>query len=81
VFNALIRERQRRLPIPTAAPAHPHSVPILESEDPVDAAVEQPFVEGAQDAIDADLRHRMIRESAYHRYTASGYADGYDLDD
>ena len=63
------------------APVHPHSVPVLAAEDPADAAVEQPFVEGAQDAIGPDLRHRMISEAAFHRYAERGYADGYDLDD
>jgi Protein of unknown function (DUF2934) len=60
---------------------HPQSVPIPPSTDDPDAAPDQPFAEGAQDAIDADLRHRMISEAAYHRYTERGYADGYDLDD
>jgi len=63
------------------APVHPRSVPVLASEDPADVAAEQPFVEGSQDAIDPDLRHRMISEAAYHRYADRGYADGYDLDD
>jgi len=58
---------------------HPHSVPILE-EGP-GTVPDQPFAEGAQDAIDADLRHRMISEAAYHRYAERGYSDGYDVDD
>ena len=60
--------------------AHPHSVPIIAVEE-ADATPDQPFAEGAQDAIDADLRHRMISEAAYRRYVQRGYADGYDLDD
>lgn len=60
--------------------AHPHSVPIIAVEEP-GATPDQPFAEGAQDAIDADLRHRMISETAYWRYVKRGYADGYDLDD
>jgi len=59
---------------------HPHSVPIMDVEAP-EVTSEQPFAEGAQDAIDADLRHRMISEAAYRRYAERGYADGYDLDD
>jgi hypothetical protein len=62
-------------------PAHPEAVPILESEEEADAAPDQPFAEGAQDAIDANLRHRMISEAEYRRYAERGYADGYDLDD
>jgi hypothetical protein len=31
--------------------------------------------------LDADLRHRLISETAYHLYAQRGYADGYDLDD
>jgi len=60
--------------------AHPHSVPIIDVEAP-EVTSEQPFAEGAHDAIDADLRHRMISEAAYRRYAQRGYADGYDLDD
>ena len=60
--------------------ALPHSVPnIVEQE--TEAESDQPFAEGAQDAIDPDLRHRMISEAAYHRYAERGYEDGYDLDD
>jgi hypothetical protein len=42
---------------------------------------ETPFEEGARDALDADLRHRVISETAYRLYAQRGYADGYDLDD
>ena len=59
---------------------HPHSVPII-AVDEADVVPDQPFAEGAQDAIDADLRHRMISEAAHRRYAQRGYADGYDLDD
>jgi hypothetical protein len=61
--------------------SHPQSVPIISVEEETDVAAEQPFAEGAQDAIDPDLRHRMISEAAYHRYAERDYADGYDLDD
>jgi hypothetical protein len=60
---------------------HPHGVSILAPEDEAGQVLDQPFAEGAQDAIDPDLRHRMISEAAYHRYVERGYADGYDLDD
>jgi hypothetical protein len=62
-------------------PRHPHSVPILGPEDEAGQAPDQPFAEGAQDAVDPDLRHRLISETAFRRYTERGYADGYDLDD
>jgi hypothetical protein len=60
--------------------AHPHSVPVL-AEEESESMPDQPFAEGAQDSVDPDLRHRMISEAAYRRYTERGYADGYDLDD
>lgn len=62
-------------------PAHPQSVPTLAGDEEPEGALDQPFAEGAHDAIDGDLRHRMISEAAYHRYAERGYADGYDLDD
>lgn len=62
-------------------PRHPHSVPILTAEDEAGTTPDQPFAEGAQDAVDPDLRHRLISEAAFRRYTERGYADGYDLDD
>jgi hypothetical protein len=40
-----------------------------------------PFAEGAQDQLDADLRHRMISEAAYYLYTQRGYEDGHDVED
>jgi hypothetical protein len=74
-------ERARRARTAKREASHPQSVPIISAEDEADAPAEQPFAEGAQDAIDPDLRHRMISEAAYHRYAERGYADGYDLDD
>lgn len=53
-------------------------VQIMEQEE---GTAETPFEEGAHDALDPDLRHRMISEAAYHLYAERGYADGYDLDD
>ena len=40
-----------------------------------------PFEEGAHDALDPDLRHRIISEAAYYLYARRGYEDGYDQDD
>jgi hypothetical protein len=42
---------------------------------------DMPFVEGADDSLNPDLRHRMISEAAYYLFTQRGYADGYELDD
>ena len=61
--------------------AHPRSLPVLAIEDDAQLAPDQPFAEGAHDAIDPDLRHRMISETAYRRYIERGYEDGYDMDD
>jgi hypothetical protein len=58
--------------------SHPRAVAI---ENPHDAVADTPFAEGEDDALDADLRHRVISERAYARYRGRGYADGYDLDD
>ena len=59
---------------------HPHGVAIL-SDDEGGETPDQPFVEGAQDTLDPDLRHRMVSEAAYHRYAERGFEDGYELDD
>jgi hypothetical protein len=56
-------------------------VPIEEPEYEIGDDPDQPFAEGAQDEIDADLRHRLISEAAYGLHEARGYAEGYDLDD
>ena len=58
-------------------PKHPSSVALIDTPEEAD----MPFVEGAGDALDPDLRHRMISEAAYHLYAQRGYADGYELDD
>ncbi len=59
-------------------PASRHQSHRIEQDE---AVSETPFEEGAHDTLDADLRHRMISETAYHLYAQRGYADGYDLDD
>ncbi|HEX8011510.1 MAG TPA: DUF2934 domain-containing protein [Casimicrobiaceae bacterium] len=71
----------RRRQVHKAAASHPHSTPIIASGNEAEQDRDQPFVEGAQDAIDPDLRHRMISETAYRRYADRGYVDGYDIDD
>ena len=45
------------------------------------AEPDQPFEEGVHDAIDPDLRHRLISEAAYDLYTQRGYVDGFDVED
>ncbi len=40
-----------------------------------------PFSEGMGDEISADLRQRLISETAHELYVKRGYCDGYDLDD
>ena len=60
---------------------HPRSVAVPEVDAEFDAAPDQPFEEGSNDAIGPDLRHRMISEAAFYRYAQRGYADGYDVDD
>jgi hypothetical protein len=64
----------------TAARA-PRSVPIVAMEPEEMVLPDQPFEEGAQDALNPELRHRMISEAAYSLYAARGYADGYDIED
>jgi hypothetical protein len=73
--------RARRTASLRSIPNHPRSVPIIDEDSESEPLPDQPFAEGAQDTIDADLRHRMISEAAFHRYGERGYADGYDLDD
>lgn len=60
---------------------HPKPLPIVADEPEAERAPDQPFAEGARDAMDPDLRHRMISEAAYRRYTERNYEDGYDVDD
>jgi len=62
-------------------PVHPRSVAIDALENELDADTDQPFAEGVQDALDPDLRYRMISEAAYNLFQDRGYADGYELDD
>ena len=71
----------RAAPTGQSATARRRSVPVEMLELENGAEPDQPFAEGAHDALDADLRHRMISETAYHLYTERGYAEGYDVDD
>ncbi len=64
-----------------------HEPPPADTELPeprderADADPDQPFVEGAHDILDPDLRHRLISEAAYRLYLERGCAEGYELDD
>jgi predicted acyl esterase len=60
---------------------HPRSVPVVEDEGEPERDADQPFEEGSHDAIDPDLRHRLISEAAFEMYKRRDFADGYDLDD
>jgi predicted acyl esterase len=80
------RPAAKRAPAATAGPARPrasrmHDVPNLVTEDEFEQLPDQPFAESSVDAVDPDLRHRLVSEAAYQRYVDRGYADGYDLDD
>lgn len=70
---------------PTAEP--PPERPRTRASRIVDASVEleampdAPFAEGSQSEIDAELRHRLISETAYRHYVERGYAEGGELED
>lgn len=62
-------------------PPHPRSAEPISLARAIEQEPNQPFVKGAQDAINQDLRHGMISEAAYRRYADRGYADGGDIED
>jgi hypothetical protein len=63
------------------APRHPHSVATIAPQGEPESFPDQPFVGGAKDELNPDLRHRLISEAAFHRYANRGYDEGYDRDD
>jgi len=71
--------RSRRAPSTPVrtAPIGAAPAPIL--EQPADT--EQPFAEGAADALGPDLRHRLVSETAYHHLEERGYAEGSEVED
>jgi hypothetical protein len=75
------KARRRTSPKQPAPIVHPHTVANLEEVADVDRVPDQPFAEGVQDGLDADLRQRMISERAYRLYCERGGGEGYDLDD
>ena len=59
-------------------PHHPSTPrPLADGE----ISSDRPFEEGAHDAIDPELRHRLISEAAFDRYSKRGFADGHDVED
>ncbi len=59
----------------------PKAVPVLESDADTATTPDQPFAEGAADALSADLRHRLISETAFHHLAERGYEDGSEVED
>ena len=56
-------------------------VPNVDVDDDFDLSPDRPFAGDVIDALDPDLRHRMVSETAHRRHGECGYDDGYDLDD
>jgi hypothetical protein len=79
--HKLRSKRTQEKPAVRPPPAHPRGVATIPTGAEVDQAFDQPFAEGAMDAVDPDLRHRMISEAAFHRYAERGYDDSYERDD
>jgi hypothetical protein len=75
------KAKTRRGAQPVGLMTRPHDVPVIAATSDEDQVREQPFAEGAHDAIDSELRHRMISEAAYRRYAERGYCEGYDVED
>ena len=75
------KPKTRRVREPVGTMTRPHSIPVIDPVMEGEQVPDQPFAEGAHDAIDSDLRQRMISETAFRRYTERGYIDGYDIDD
>lgn len=72
------RPPKRRISASDPAPAiAPAAAPMTE------AAVlpDPPVLEDAREAIDSDLRYRLISEAAHRLYLERGSVDGYDLED
>jgi hypothetical protein len=66
---------------PRSAIRHPHGVATILPQEETERLPDQPFVEGAKDELDPDLRHRLISEAAFHRQAERGCDEGYDRDD
>lgn len=75
------KPKARRVREPVGAMTRRHDIPVIEPVHEVEREPDQPFAEGAHDAIDSDLRQRMISEAAFRLYAARGYVEGYDIED
>ena len=60
---------------------HMRNVPDVAFDDEFGARGDRSFADEFIDAIDPNLRHRLVSEAACRRHGGSGYDDGYDLDD
>jgi hypothetical protein len=60
---------------------HPKAVPVLDDDAAAATSPDQPFAEGAGDALSADLRHRLISETAFHHLAERGYENGSEVED
>jgi hypothetical protein len=65
----------------TAARRHPHGVAAPGFAPDIDDASDRPFAAGVADALDADLRHRLVSEAAFHHQMERGYNSDYEDDD
>ena len=82
IMNRTSRHPSRTNGTPHAhARPHPKAVPVLDEDLAAASAPDQPFAEGASDALSADLRHRMISETAFHHLAERGYEDGSEVED
>jgi hypothetical protein len=75
------KPKTRRVREPVGTMTRPHGVPVIAPASEAERVPDQPFAEGAHDAIASDLRQRMISETAYRHYVERGYAEGYDIED
>lgn len=64
-----------------ASPTSPRDVATLALGPEIDDAPDQPFAAGVDDVLDADLRHRLVSEAAFHHQAERGYNSDYDDDD
>ncbi|HUH93846.1 MAG TPA: hypothetical protein VL742_12020 [Casimicrobiaceae bacterium] len=78
--KAGIRGSSRAKPRHTVS-GHPRDVATLPLGPEIDDAPDQPFASGVADVLDADLRHRLLSEAAFHHQAERGYNSDYDDDD
>ena len=78
--KARIRRSGRAKP-PRGAAARPRDTATLALGPEIDDAPDQPFAAGVDDMLDADLRHRLVSEAAFHHQAERGYNSDYEDDD